>query len=166
MGLEEFALAVLVSVITAIVTSLLYWRRVEADLKKEYESRFNQKKWDVYTSYVQWYGSAYANAGSDDAETDEEFANIISLLLLVGSDDVITAHNRYINDFRIWKKKNDINRVGSKKDELNQIQLKQMDVLSAMRADLGFSTRISKNELFLTLISPAVVMLQAPTEEG
>jgi hypothetical protein len=52
---DQVLLLFLGSILTAFITSLLYVRQAKADLKKEYESRFNEKKWEVYSGIIELF---------------------------------------------------------------------------------------------------------------
>lgn len=50
--LEQFLLTIVTALVTAIVTYFGFWRQAKADLEKEYKFRFNEKKWEVYYSFI------------------------------------------------------------------------------------------------------------------
>jgi len=83
---------------TAFLTSWGYWRNAKADLEKEYSSRFNTKKWEVYTAFTALVPEII---GAEAINVDEpaELPSVNSLasqIVIAGSDKVIKA-------FGVWR---------------------------------------------------------------
>jgi hypothetical protein len=47
-----FLLSISAAYITANITYMGYQKQAKAELEKEYHSRFNEKKWEIYLSFV------------------------------------------------------------------------------------------------------------------
>jgi hypothetical protein len=141
----DIATSIIISVITAgviaivagLATSFLYWERAKAELQKEYERRFNLRRWEAYRSYVK-----LVTLVSNDRKNfnPDELIGFASELILCGSDDVIQAHNALARLVR----RNDPADAGRGEKAL-------MDVLVAMRKDLGYSTNIHTDDLYSLL---------------
>ena len=86
------------AVATGFVTSWVYWRQARADLDKEYQSRFNTKKWEVYTEFTKLLHSFLMSNSADLAGATQQQDEIVlaSQLVLIGSDEVVRA-------FRDWR---------------------------------------------------------------
>ena len=76
-----------------------------AELHKEYESRFNEQKWEVYTEFVRTMGqiSSATNVGKkpDYTEIGPEYREVISRLLLVASDGQVLAGRSVLSDMPV-----------------------------------------------------------------
>jgi len=113
--MNETWTSILVSLVTAlatgIITSFLYWRKAKAELQKEYQSRFNKQKWEVYSKFVRMMGRISSAINTDKkpdyAEIGPEYREAISRLLLVASDEVVQAFNAYWKFFSTSQLKND-----------------------------------------------------------
>ena len=127
--------AFLTALITAAFTFLGYWRKAKAELQKEYESRFNEKKWEVYQDFVLYL----ANIAQDDYSIDSvDLIKAINELILVGSDEVINAFNDFVSN--------------SKMESKNKIKSKKMiAVINEMRKDLGYKSKAHLEELAVFL---------------
>jgi hypothetical protein len=136
---------IIISVISAfaaaVFTNFLYWRKVKADLQKEYASRFNQKKWDVY--------AAFTNAILNTPKAhNSNLLDISADLLIVGSDEVIQKLNQFSTFFsNKIKSRSPSDKAPSRKDREEAIK-SFSSVFIAMRKDLGYNTKIENTELF------------------
>lgn len=159
--IENLGFSILVAFCTALATAAVTfwgsWRQVKADLQKEYEGRFNEQKWNVYSKFMKFEGQKSLAASTANWELfrklDSEHADLISGLLLVASDEVIRAYNDY------WRFERRISsapiKVGERPQWLDEENRKRMVIVNAMRKDLGYKSKLDSEELwaaFATLI--------------
>ena len=114
-------------IIASIIASRQYWMQKEADLDAEYSSRFNTKKWEIYTEFI-GLAPKLISDDTNSGDTYEETSSLDALaakIVLVGSDDVVTA-------FRIWRQANDSSEPGNKITNEKFSRL-----IAQMRKDLG-----------------------------
>jgi len=134
---------ILVSIITALITALAtatityigYWRQVAADLKKEYGSRLNERKWKAYMDFILMQSRLTSVLAPEGAE-------IKAALLLVASDEVVRAYNGYVTlSFQVDKREERAKTVG--------------EMIAEMRKDLGYASKVNSQELWTMLNSIA-----------
>lgn len=90
----SLVISVIAALGTAFITSIVYWRQAKIDLRKEYESRFNTKRWETYLGMNEIIqGIYYREQSIEDGSISLE--NKISLLrtqiLLIASKNVVDA---------------------------------------------------------------------------
>ncbi len=124
---ETIIISIISSLATATLTYLGYWRQVQADLKKEYASRFNEQKWKAYKDFMVMQSRMVNSMKPESAE-------IKVALLLVASDDVIKAYNESLLMF------------GSKDPEKRRMSGARL--IAEMRKDLGYNSQIDPTELW------------------
>jgi hypothetical protein len=136
--LENLILTSVTALATAAFTFWGYWRHAKADLEKEYLSRFNTKKWEVYTEFAKLAPELMGNeipSGSISTEI-VSIDSLASQIVLAGSDKVVTA-------FRIWRETAHVYGQGN---ELTKAKL--FDLIAEMRRDLGnMYTRLNMDDL-------------------
>jgi hypothetical protein len=126
------------SIITAIVTSLisysLYKPKLKAELHKEFESRLNERKWNVYTEFAEsarellFKGTNYQRAAEEFSHSQTK---ICGKLWIVASDEVIKAYQQIQSQTAFG-------------DQFDAI----METLTEMRKDLGYdSTKTNAKDL-------------------
>jgi hypothetical protein len=151
---------IIVSVITALITALLayfgFWRQAKVELRKEYESRFNEKKWEAYLSYINLvpmlrelnvlsykhnlYLQHKGNNRSLTIEEDQRSENLSDTfsklsdkvqneILLIGSPEVVKA-------FFEWNRL--INYAEEEANSETAVNV-QVKLINLMRDDLGLS---------------------------
>ena len=145
---------ILLTIITAFVSSSLvyfgYGRKSKADLEKDYESRFNEKKWEVYIKFVNQLQERMnicmyyllSDGNSFPVEKKKEYQDkfislsddfndvmrgIQSEMLLISSKDVVEK-------YFVWKEKFHSTIRSYSEDEYAKFLI---DLLNAMREDLG-----------------------------
>lgn len=127
--------SVLVAIITAFVSSTLYIRQVRADLQKEYASRFNERKWTVYTDFAKVVSEVFKEAKKGAIKNPDRYMSILhdiaASLWIVGSDRVIGA---YID----WQEFTHNVAQGRKEDINFQSLRKLAQIVIEMRKDLGY----------------------------
>lgn len=135
---NELATAISTIVISATVSYLLAVRQVrhqlngdlqkasesikqqlQADMQKEYSSRFNERKWETYEHFANIISRLMKNVGNKQLQQKqskiiEELYDFTGKLWIVGGDNVIEAFNN-------WRKSApnenaDINRVDANRD--------------------------------------------------
>ena len=143
--LEQILLSFITSIATAVFAYFLLWRQAKADLMKEYETRFNEKKWDAYIRLIRLFPkfeennyNLYKNVLSPtpeakiqffnrDNEINDELNQIESEILLIGSDDVLYK-------FKKWR--NHAHQFSYFDDGVMKLRTA---MINAMREDLGKS---------------------------
>ncbi len=147
MNSQEFIASLLQNVIvtsiitaltTAFITNFLYWRRVKADLQKDYENKFNERKWTVYSDIIRFYSEIIRNKRPASAKMDESATE----LLLIAPDSVIQAFNQL--SYHIGKHVN--NPELTVHDAKRGIAL-LMNMILTMRKDLGNRSGIRLDDL-------------------
>jgi hypothetical protein len=132
--LVNFVVSLLPTVATAFLTSyvayLWSWKKARADLENEFLSRFNTRKWDVYTEFTKFlHKSINDNRDNPGIVTpismDEGLISLAPQVLLAGSDKVVSA-------FRLWRESTQVYGLG---DEATRDKLFKLVV--EMRKDLG-----------------------------
>jgi hypothetical protein len=118
----------LVALLTSVLTSWVYWRQAKADLDKLYKSRFNEQKWKAYLDFVEMQSRATNVMKPESAE-------VKASLLLVASDEVIGAYNKYVS-------------LSFQEDKLEERHEKVAQMIAAMRKDLGYGSEISSRDLW------------------
>jgi hypothetical protein len=123
---------ILVSIITALATAafayLGFWRKAAAELRKELDSRFNEQKWKAYQDFMIMQ-SQFGNV------MKPESAQTKIALLLTASDEVIRAYNDYVS-------------LSFQKEKVEERHRKVGEMITEMRKDLGYDTKISNDELW------------------
>lgn len=87
---------VIVAWATAFFTSRYYANQAKADLQKEFESRFNERKWETYTGFTDTVRRLFESSKADRLSNEEpelihELYQFTGKLWLVGSDEVVRA---------------------------------------------------------------------------
>jgi hypothetical protein len=145
---------ILISVISASATAILayfgFWRQAKAQLMKEYLSRFNEKKWDIYIRYIKLVSTirelqrlvesergreekhtAFSEADALKLESltkdyDENFYRLENEILLIGSTNVVETFFKWRAEIIADK--------GAADEKMVAIQIR---LLNYMREDLG-----------------------------
>ena len=87
----RFIFTAITAGLAGVFGSWVHIRRIKAELKKEYASRLNERKWEVYTKYAMWTSDRISHLNEKDAY--KEFSRISADLALVASDKVLKAHD-------------------------------------------------------------------------
>ena len=141
---------VVIALATAFFSSRFYAARAKADLQKEYESRFNERKWDTYTKFTDTVRKIVESSKGKRVERDlpkfvQDISRFTSSLWLVGSDEIVRAYIDWQRDTR-----NPENLATNKLGVLSKL----MGILIEMRRDLGYrSTTVTPTELLYTFIT-------------
>jgi hypothetical protein len=143
--------SILVAIITAYASSTFYVRNVKADLRKEYESRFNERKWETYTEFAGMVSRVLEDTkNKKTVETKRYTAELFRFtgsLWIVGSDKVIEA-------FIDWKQHTSKVSAGEIEDKNFASLLKLAQIIIEMRRDLGYtSDRATAKDLLATFIN-------------
>jgi hypothetical protein len=135
-----------VTILTTVVTTLIaavpafwgVWRKAKADLENEFLSRFNTKKWEVYTEFLKIAPQTTVSELPDAQPSADLMAvnSLASQVVLAGSDKVVTA-------YRVWR---ETARVYGQGNQLTRIKL--FNLVVEMRRDLGNKyTRLDMDDL-------------------
>ena len=131
---QEFGRAILIAVVSALVTAVFYGRKITADLRKEFQGRVNAEKWKAYTEFIDWIGRVTFLVKEGDVSLNQVIGDMmhhIDLVLLLGSSDVVNAVRAYWDGFVESTSKDPT-------DRLHQDRVWPM--LNAMRKDLGYDS--------------------------
>ena len=134
-NIGELLTSIVVAGVTASFTFLGFCRQAKADLDKEYRSRFNTKKWEVYTEFTKLLYSLLTDKSVNLTEWEDQPSeiSIASQLVLIGSDEVVRA-------FRDWRETSIV--YGKSNKETKE---KLFILVAKMRNDLGI--KYSKLEI-------------------
>jgi hypothetical protein len=137
---------ILLALATAFFTARFYFYQATADLKSEYQRRFNERKWETYTAFAKTVKGVFTStrAGRVDRDLPKHIAQLeefVSDLWLVGSDDVVR---------RVLKWRHTSQAASPGKESL----LDLAEILIAMRRDLGdTSTKIEGRDLLALFVN-------------
>jgi len=119
----SFVTTLIVAPVSALITFWGYWRKAKAELQREYESRFSQRKWDTYVTFA----SLVFRLVTKRTDTDVRVNQLVELaegtfpnIWLVASEEIIEAFVEMSSSSDIADKE----RIA-------------MKILQAMRKDLG-----------------------------
>jgi len=138
--LNQILLSVIASIVTGILAYIGFLRKSKIELKKEFETRFNNRKWDTYLRLSKMLSLSYSlemkrSLVDDDildedlsgleSEVDDERTKIQYEIMLVGSKKVVEAYINYYEAF--------ISSQFTKKPYFEKI----IDLINLLRGDLG-----------------------------
>ncbi|HEY5533834.1 MAG TPA: hypothetical protein VIL99_02680 [Ignavibacteria bacterium] len=139
-------LSIFGSVILSVLGSFLYLRQAKIDLKKEYEKRFNEKRWNTYNIFtenvikvIKLLSEEHDNSIND---LNLGFQKFVAEFLLVGSDAVVTSYKE-------WRVLSHVN--GPRERETMEALF---NVVIEMRKDLGNQYTKVKLQDLLGMIVP------------
>ncbi len=143
--LEQILLALLTVIISGFVSFFIVGRQLKADLKKHYETKFNEKKWEVYTkllaiqelvpNYHGWWelNDKFPDKDTHDKyqkisqEMDKKLASFRNDIFLIGSREVVV-------NFAEWTRTLPVN------DDTRESYFRTLvDLINSIRKDLGQS---------------------------
>lgn len=140
--LDNLTVTILTTIVTTLIASVPafwgVWRKAKAELEHEFLSRFNTKKWEVYTEFLKYAPQIIGNELPDAQDsTDLTYVNsLASQIVIAGSDKVVTA-------FRIWR---ETARAYGQGNELTRVKF--FSLIAEMRRDLGNKyTRLDMGDL-------------------
>ena len=140
------SLGVLSSIGLSLLGSFVYVRQVKADLQKELEVRFNEKKWQSYTKFTDKIRRILAIEDPVQSarlfqHLETELQDFASEFLLIASDDVV-------KEFAQWRI---LYSVNGPRDDAAVKQL--FSLIVQMRIDLGnTTTELDYQDLLPTLV--------------
>lgn len=150
----EIIIPLIVSIIGAFTASYFSYRyykpRLRADLQKEFESRFNERKWEAYTQFADILYEVLDASGTKKFNSElpkaiRRMRKFLSQLWVVGSDEVMRA----VSDWFIYS-----NQDKEEKESTSEGLTKLMNILIMMRKDLGYSSsQIGPVDLLRTFIT-------------
>lgn len=151
--LDQVLLSVMTSLLTAFAAYFGFLRKAKVELMKDYETRFNEKRWDAYIRLVRLFprfGAQYRSATCSyndqltpeskirflnlEKEIDHELNEIEAEILLIGSDKVLYAFilwRIYAHQFSFY--------------DDGALKLRT-DMINAMRFDLGKTKSLIDND--------------------
>jgi len=118
-------------------------------LQKEFESRFNERKWEIFTQFANILyqvieGTRSDKTGRQMPKIIKRMNEFISQLWIVGSDEVVDAVAEWLRYSR---------QPEEEKDNTFESLAKLTSILIEMRKDLGYeSSKIGPKELLATFI--------------
>lgn len=92
--MNDLLSSLIIALVTAFLTSFFYWRQAKADLQKEYESRFNTKKWETYlgmNEIIQGIYDREQTVEGNAVNLEDKISLLRTQILLIGSKEVIAA---------------------------------------------------------------------------
>ncbi len=125
-------------------------QQFQADLQKEFSSRFNERKWETYEHFSDiirrlMEGVSNPRLKKDQAKIIQELYGFTGKLWIIGGDNVIKAFND-------WRKTGVTE--GSDSSQKIQILILLMQIVIEMRKDLGYeSSAVSSEDLLRTFIN-------------
>lgn len=160
--LEQILITTITACATAILAYFGFWRQAKADLQKMYESRFNEKKWEVFINFMELIPLIrqvsedklnQKEAKSDsrdfywsqhDLVTNEEYLlqhmnwltneeHLHDELQSIEERLLLIASSDTVKKFLIWRNYSEVNPVFE--DEKGTIIF--IDLINTMREDLG-----------------------------
>ena len=144
--LRDIILPILIALVTSVLAIRRYRSQARIDLQKEFDSRFNEKKWEVYLDYIELIRGMFYREQNLEANSiklsDEEIMPLASQILLIGSDDVVKA-------FQHWQKL----RKTKGLDHKATVEV-LFAVIMEMRKDLGYRLSQLEFEEMLGVIAP------------
>lgn len=155
LNIETLVLPAIVSILLAIPTSyisfLFYKRQIKEDLRKEYLSRFNERKWETYTEFSKLVVSILTTAKQNQEIKPEEYTSRLfgftGSLWIVGSDRVVQAWADWLKITR------SANETGAKPDPYKVIG-GMIKIIKEMRIDLGYTDdKVDETDLIGTFIT-------------
>jgi hypothetical protein len=125
---------VVLALATAFFTSRFYVHQAKADLQKDLERRFNERRWEIYTAFSgilidMIQASTDNRLNKDLPRLIRELQAFIGRLWLVGSDDVVEA----VLDWR----RSTADAASDTPMGSTRSMMKLLKILVAMRRDLG-----------------------------
>lgn len=150
----DIIVPLIVSVIGAFTASYFSYRyykpRLRAGLQKEFESRFNERKWEAYTQFSDILYEILDTSGTKKFNNElpksiRRLRKFLSQLWVVGSDDVMRA----VSDWFVYS-----NHLEDVKENTAEGLVKLMNILIMMRKDPGYSTsQVGPVDLLRTFIT-------------
>jgi hypothetical protein len=149
--LNQILLSIIASIVTGILAYIGFLRKSKIELKKEFETRFNNRKWDTYLRLSKMLFLSHTVEMKrflvSDGLIDEDISNIESELhdertkiqyeiMLVGSKKVVEA---YVNYFDCA-----ITSQFTKEEYYEKI----IDLINLLREDLGLENSNLKYSTF------------------
>lgn len=140
--LKDIILPVLVAIIASVLAVRRSFVQARIDLQREYDNRFNTKRWEIYLSMVEITREIFAKKqlrGDDSVNLRNKIELLKTQILLIGSHQVVTA-------FTIWLKyREDFG-------DLHEYTLDKFHTLvTEMRKDLGLQTNQPELDVMLGL---------------
>lgn len=136
---------------TSFFTSRFYVHQAKADFQRDLERRFNERRWEIYTSFsgilIDLIQATTDNRLSKDLpRLIRDLRAFIGRLWLVGSDEVVEAVLR-------WRRSTS-DAVSDTPVGSTRSMMKLLDILVAMRRDLGDArTQLTARDILATFVN-------------
>ena len=115
-------------IVVAFLSSKFYTNQAKADLQKEFESRFNERKWDVYYLFATEVAGEVLKGGAyNQKKVLDSLARFTSQIQIVGSDEVVRVYSEWL---RYIRKQTPMDTV--------EHMCKLYTIFIEMRKDLGY----------------------------
>lgn len=129
-------------------------QRLKADLEKEYQSRFNERKWELYVKFANIVRRQIESIKLPKDKQPKELQNVIKELYgfvgelwIIGNDNVVEA-------FNIWRRTSLGDNNSTEHAEKLKPLVDLMQIVIEMRRDLGYeSSQIKPEDLLRTFIN-------------
>lgn len=138
-----------ISLVLAIFTARSYTNQTKAELQKEKDAAFNQKRWEVYSSFSDLIGNVITRGSNIKSEKSNESigSDLFALtndLWLVGSDGVIEA----VAELFLYLRREEEQKT------VAEMFTYLYKILIEMRRDLGNTqTKIAPSHMFAPIIT-------------
>ncbi len=153
MDIKTLLLTLFISIVGAFATSYFAYRfyspRLQADLQKEFKSRFNERKWDAYTKFANILYQLLESIRKGDTDKKmpkyiSQMNEFLSLLWVVGSDEVVNSVSEWL---RYSRMQSDVDEKGA------EGLVRLINIVIEMRKDLGNKeSNLSPKDLLSTFV--------------
>ena len=126
--LNSLITALVTAPLAALLTSIVYMRQAKIDLQKEFDSRFNTKKWESYLGVNDIIQGIYY---VEQIVEDDEQINLEDQIQLLGTKVLLIGSNDVIKAFGFWQKQRQHG------DHLHDTKERLHNLIVEMRKDLG-----------------------------
>ena len=141
-------------------------QRLQADLEKEYQSRFNERKWEVYADFAKIIRDMISTLKESESKQKQEqkkslrkLHDFVGDLWIVGSDDVVLAYNA-------WRATSSFDEDRRTEEQNSQVLMDLMQIIIEMRRDLGYSSsKIEPPDLLKTFINDLPEQMYSPQDK-
>lgn len=143
--LEQILITVITAFATAILAYLGFWRQAQAELYKDHKTKFNEKKWEVYTTFTSMLPilveinrlveiKHYNKKLSPEDETRlEDLPKCYKVLKGKAENDTLLIGSKNVVEYYLeWESRTFFN--NAKDEYVVEILIK---LINAMREDLG-----------------------------
>ncbi len=150
-GIVSSIVGGLIAIVTAFFSSSFYAKQTKAELQTEFESRYNTKKWEVYTEFGSLANDVFASVkAKSTAKSMPVFSN---KLLTIAGDLWIVGSSAVIQSYITWQVHNAQVAQGNRENLNNENLFLFAEIVIQMRRDLGYqSDQVTARDLLAVYI--------------